>query len=74
MSHQPEHEVLQAPENICQSLLTDQEESQQAMFELSDEQLESATGGSWKSFWRHAKHDMAVAAPIAVPIALDLLL
>jgi hypothetical protein len=56
MSHQPEHENQQpqvmTPEEVRQSLLTELEANQQAITELSEEELEAIAGGGkfWKDF------------------------
>ena len=44
MLHQPENEAL-TPQELRQALLSEIEASQQAIRELSDEQLEQITGG-----------------------------
>ena len=45
MSDQPEHKKLQ-PQELRQSLLSELDASQQAITELSDEQLEQVAGGA----------------------------
>ena len=58
MSNQSENEIqqTQTPEEVRQRILTELEANQQAITELSDEELEAVAGGfSFKSFFRGVK-------------------
>jgi hypothetical protein len=58
MLNQSENEMqqTQTPEEVRQRMLTELEANQQAITELSDEELEAVAGGfSFKSFFRGAK-------------------
>jgi Type-A lantibiotic len=56
MSNQPEHENQQTksvtPEEVRQSILAELEASQQAITELSDEELEEVAGGEWYGMYK----------------------
>jgi hypothetical protein len=63
MSNQSENEMQQAltPEEVRQHLLTELETNQQAIAELSDEELEAVAGGfSFKAFARGVKTGIKV--------------
>src|SRR5689334_20753623 len=76
MSKQPEQENQQTPQEMRQALLAELEAGEQAIAELSDEQLEEVAGGGLKLFKNvseKTKDRLAIAGGVTALLSIPAL-